>query len=162
MRAVSVDGTEHDIVLEHDASVEPTDIDGKRASRGRYTDETGDCPARVRGHHIEHDAVRAGALDDDVGWQAIEKLGQVLRVVIGTERLHERGFGPVLGLVEDVDVESFLAPDERRKQPDRASAGNDDMTGRPVSAMANAFDLLPGFGHDTRGFEQYAKRSEPV
>ena len=82
------------------------------------------------------------------------------RVVRGAQRVHEVGLGARRHLVEDVDVEPPLHPDQGGQQADGAGPGDDDGLGVPVGAAPDAVDLLPGLGHHAGGLQEHPERPE--
>jgi hypothetical protein len=46
------------------------------------------------------------------------------------------------------------------EQPDRSSAGDKDLGGRPRRPGADLFDVIPGLGNNSGRLEQYAEDAE--
>ena len=62
-------------------------------------------------------------------------------------------------VVEHMHVEAALHAHQRRQQPDRAGAGDQQRPRLPgARALADALDVIPRLGDDARRLEQHAER----
>jgi hypothetical protein len=59
-----------------------------------------------------------------------------------------------------VDVEPVLPCDKGGQQTDRSGARDERGLRLPEGALADRYDLLPGFGDNRRGLEQYAQQTQ--
>src|SRR5260370_7437100 len=90
-----------------------------RAGRGD-AEKACDPGGRGAAENLGDEGRRTAALHQDIGPQTIDELPPGM--IVAAEPLNEIGFGAIVVVVEDVDVETALRAHQRREKADRSAA----------------------------------------
>jgi hypothetical protein len=132
---VGVDAAHHDVVSQHDVGCHIGHREPDGAPAGPDAREAHDTAGRDGLDRIGYDLPHTGAFDDHVWLQG--KARDSAGVVRGPKGTNELRLGPRLDLVKDVDLESVLPADQRRKKADRPRAGHEHDARLPERTMTN-------------------------
>jgi hypothetical protein len=76
--AIGVHSTEHDLVVEHQGAVEPTEIHVMQAVRARHAGQAHDAGGGGASQHVADDRRHPRAFDDDVGREVFKDVAMAV------------------------------------------------------------------------------------
>src|SRR5688500_8641622 len=160
MRPICIHRPEYDVVLENHAAVDGAQIQIDGMTTGGHPGEADDarrCRAR---HRVSNHRRGAGALDDDVRFEALE-YRQVACMILPAQSADQLRLWSFLHAIEDVNVESTLTSHQRGEKPDRAGAGDEHGFRPPrVGTASDTLRMIPGLGDNTGRFDKHTERAE--
>src|SRR6516164_1126477 len=122
MPAVRIDRPEYDVVVKHYGAVEAADIEIEHLSGLGDAGQADDLGRRRRVEAAADEGRSARAFYQNVGSEPFE--ARRIAVVGPAEIAHERLLRTALVVIENVHVEIALLSHQRRQEPDRSGAGD--------------------------------------
>src|SRR4029453_11521086 len=98
------------------------------------------------------------AFDDNVRFEP--DAGNAPRAIARPESADEFRLGARINLIEDVNIQAALLPEEGSEKTDRPRPGYQYIPGLPEGALADRRDLLPGLGDDSGGLQENPEEPE--
>jgi hypothetical protein len=162
MPPIGVDGTEHDIVVEHQSAIEVAEVELEFVTRRAHPDQARDTARGGAAEHVADDDRRAGAFHHNVGLKASE-IRDAAEMKGAAEVAHQRPFHGAVVMIEHVNVEAALRADQGREQTDWSGAGDQQRLRLPgMRAPADAFGVVPRLGEHAGRLDQNTFGAEPA